>query len=133
MNNTTKSGARRVKVAYITPQMLADLLSQNITIRIETRLPETVRVAGAYFDNERASYGIIFEDESFEEVPAGEAVPLLREPCVFKRVEEPENTMSYVDCGGHSIPRPGEMLPDHVQAELLKLRDEYPAPGEATP
>lgn len=89
LNEECEERPRRLKVAYITPELLVRLMRSNVTIRIESHIPEDIDVVGAHWDAQRRAFGITLEHESFGEVLLGEVIPQLEEPCVFHTITEP--------------------------------------------
>lgn len=74
---------RRLRSFILVPEILAAfVLPGKRVVKIHSTLPKTARFFSSFYDYERRAYVVVFEDESFELVQPGAAIPLGPSPIV---------------------------------------------------
>ncbi len=80
--------ARRIKLVYITPELVISIMS-GITSRLpdgrklrtlESDVPDICNVDNVTYDASRACFAVLVRHKSFPEVPCGEHAGVLRGP-----------------------------------------------------
>lgn len=75
-----KALGRRYKILLVSPEVL--LFRGNMVVKVDTGLPEDVRLVGAYYDEKRACFAMVVESNEFEEIEWGDMLPLVKNPIV---------------------------------------------------
>lgn len=70
----------RRKILWIRESRIADLFRKHCSSSVVFRwtqsgIPDTANLIFCYYSPERACFGFVFEDESFDPVPEGEEYP----------------------------------------------------------
>lgn len=70
---------RRLKGWLVSGESVAGLMRcGNKSVRWDSSVPKSAKFVNAYFEPGYMSFVVVFEDESFKEVPEGLGVPLGR-------------------------------------------------------
>ena len=85
------------KRAYILvkPDMFGEIFkngNESEWLQINSLIPEDAEFISSFYDFERGSFMVLYQHESFEDIPEGKKYPQIRPPFITKRImEEGEN------------------------------------------
>lgn len=82
--------ARRLAGLVVTGEAISEFVKSGTRfVGVESPVPDTATFFTSYFDERRNAFVLVFEDDSFALVPEGDMIPILYEPCLVSRRDDP--------------------------------------------